>query len=149
MLGISWLGEGCLGYFGAHSESRRFFLQGAEYTGRREQDVRASESWDMDVTSFAVPYVIVTYGGLLENHGSKKLSTKVPIGPLPFKNTSQSYIFQSQAVSSRRAQASRPALSDSAKRASKGLSMSRTPMTLPSWCSGMTSSELEALSQAI
>ena len=41
---------------------------------------------DMDVTSPAVPYVTIVLGGLLENHGSKKLSTKVPLVTPTLKN---------------------------------------------------------------
>ena len=52
-------------------ESCSIFLQDALYTGRREQDVLASESWDMDVTSFAVPYGTKTFRSLLENHNSE------------------------------------------------------------------------------
>ena len=52
-------------------KSCSIFLQDALYTGRREQDVRASESWDMDVTSFAVPYDIKTFRSLLEHHNSE------------------------------------------------------------------------------
>ena len=56
---------------GRMSERRRFFLPVAVKTGRREQDVRASKRWDMDVTSFAVPYDIKTFRSLLENHNSE------------------------------------------------------------------------------
>ena len=52
-------------------ESCIIFLQGAETLGRREQDVRASKRWDMDVTSFAVPYGTEIYRSLLENHNSE------------------------------------------------------------------------------
>jgi len=52
-------------------ESCSIFLQGALYTGRREQDVLASKRWDTDVTSFAVPYDIKSLRSLLENHNSE------------------------------------------------------------------------------
>ena len=67
------------------SERRRFFLQVAVKTGRREQDVRASKRWDMDVTSFAVPYGIYIFCDLLENHDAETLSTKVPTGVPPLQ----------------------------------------------------------------
>ena len=69
--GISCLGRASENTLGRILESCSIFLQGALYTGRREQDVRASESWDMDVASFAVPYDIKTFRSLLENHNSE------------------------------------------------------------------------------
>ena len=39
----------------------------------------------MDVTSPAVPCVTIAYSALLENHGSKKLSTKVPVDVPPLQ----------------------------------------------------------------
>ena len=67
-------------------ESCSIFLQDAEPLGRREQDVRASKRWDMDVTSFAVPYDTYIFCDLLENHDAETLSNKVPQVSLPFKN---------------------------------------------------------------
>ena len=67
-LGISWLGGVSENILVRILESCSIFLQDALCTGRREQDVLASESWDMDVTSFAVPYGTITIRGLLENH---------------------------------------------------------------------------------